>query len=359
MTVQPQPQQKQDLSFRIFSLMTRLNIEASPVNYELFHEIMSGNNPELRERFSKLGKAINNEAIAELARRYLPHHFGDSIFDTSSKTMSKDLEELMASLERSHSDLDTFTQHLSKSTDKFKSIDPANANEIKAELDGLAKATDYQRSLNQATLTTINTKLTSVNTLASEIDEVERAKFTHPATGLSNRRAFNKRMATMFADAKFPGDYALCFGRISHFEAMEKAELLKAKEYLLKQIGITISGVVSEDDFGGWIESPQICIILATASESEIKRICGNVRQKLDALLANMRRTSPLVPSCNTFFGACTTYGASNAATMIGNAEKALIKAAERADGEIQIFGETGTDADSGKNYQMYGSISV
>ncbi len=356
--MQPQApaNQKQGLHFKVFALMNRLNVEANPVNFELLHEIISGSNPELRERFSKLGKNISQSEIDTLAREYLPHHFGDSIFDKSATTMQGDLEGLMESLEQSRKELDDYAVKLSQSSDKFRSIDPTDADAIKSELDGLATITDRQKANSIATIGTLNSKLESVRTMRAEVDEFQAAKFTHAASGLGNRRAFNKRMAALYAEEKFPGEYSLIFGKIGNFKQLDRGEYIKVKEALTAHIGKSVLAITSEDDFGAWIDEPQIAILLNTAGDSEVERLSGQVASQIRKALKNVNNLAPHLPPIQftVVFGASTTYSAQNAASLIENTEKALESAEKNNSVETVIFGKTSSTAEKGKDYTLY-----
>ncbi|MCO6188225.1 hypothetical protein [Rhizobium sp. L1K21] len=334
--------------------MNRLHLEPNPINFELMHEILSGANPELRARFTKLGRSITQKQLDELAKEFLPHHFGDSIFDKSTTTVRDDLEDLMRSLEQSRRDLDEYATQLSTSSERFRSMDPKDEKAIRLELTGLAALTDQQKLKGQATLGVVSNKLESVRAVAAEVDDVQTAKFTHSASGLGNRRAFNKRMASLFAEGSFPGEYSLIFGKISGFDFLDRADAIKPKEALLARVGKSVSAITTDDDFGGWIDTPHIAILLATAEESEIVRLVGQVANQLQTALKNLKTQSPFLPLLSIAFGASTTYSAKNAASMIQNTEAALAQAIDKSSLKVVIFGQTTSDMEGGKDYRLY-----
>ena len=338
----------------IFTLLTRFRLEATPANFELFHEMVTGNNPELRERFNKLGNTISPADIEALAREFLPHHFGDSIFDHSATVMRDDLHDLMRSLKDTQSDLSSYSQNLSSTSERLSKIDPTDPAAIKRELASIQVLTDIQKAKNEAVLETIDTKLTSVNKLSSEIDHAEVAKFTHVATGLANRRAFNKRLAELYAGDKFPSDHALIFGKIRGYEALAGPEMQKARDFLLERIGKAAGSVVSKDDLAAWIENPNLALLIATADEAEIERISNVVREQFIAAFRTVQRSAPHLPAMMIYFGAATTYSAQKAANMIANAEQALNHALASAVLKTIIYGASKAPEEEDK-YLLYG----
>lgn len=338
----------------IFTLLNRFQLEATPANFELFHEMVTGNNPELRERFNKLGKDISPSDIEALAREFLPHHFGDSIFDHSATVMRDDLHDLMRSLKDTRSDLSSYSDNLSATSERIGKIDPADPAAIKRELASIQVLTDMQRAKSEAILETLDLKLASVNNLSSEIDHAEVAKFTHVATGLANRRAFNKRMAELYAIEKFPGDHTLIFGKIRGYEALAGPEMQKARDFLLERIGKAAGSIVSHDDLAAWIENPNLALVLATADEAEIERLSNIVREQFIAAFRTVQRSAPHLPAMMIYFGAATTYSAQKAANLIANAEQALNHALASAVLKTVIYGSSKAP-EEGDKYHLYG----
>jgi diguanylate cyclase len=359
MNVQTQPGIAHNLHYRIFALISRLNMEATPVNFELFHEIVSGNNPELRERFAKLGKKVRPQDVEALAREYLPHHFGDSIFEHSADVMRGDLQELLGSIKESQAQLSNYSKDLGASSERMKKIDPADTASIRKELASIAALTDLQQTKSETILGTLGGKLSSVNQLSSEIDSVQHQKFTHVTTGLGNRRAFNKHMAELYAGDKGPGDCVLILAKIRNFDALERPELIKLKEFVLERLGKSVKDIMGEGDFGAWTDNPHLSVVIGVTQDSEIQRLTAVVGEQFMAAFKSVHRSAPHLPAMTISFGAATTYAASNAASMIAGAEKALAEALNSAAPKTIIFGANKTDAE-GANYQLYGrSVTV
>lgn len=348
-----QTKSSQKLNYRIFALMSRLQVEATPVNFELFHELISGANPELRERFSKLGKNITPEKIDGLAREFLPHHFADSAFEQSSSIMRDDLEELLEALQNSRADLETYTKNLGDSSERISKIKPGDEVALKGEIDSITAFTNEQKAKNQAVLGTISRKLDSVNQLSSEMDDVQHRKFTHAGTGLANRRAFNKRMAELFAEDKFPGDFTLLVAKIRNFEYLDTPEMLKAKEFAFQAVGKAVLSQTTDEDFSAWTEMPHISLLLSVAQDGEIERISSVIREQVQAALTSIRRSAPHLPAMTISFGAVTTYAAKDAASMIANANEALAEALSKTEQKTVIFGNSKVES-GGANYHLY-----
>ncbi|TCL70339.1 diguanylate cyclase [Rhizobium sp. BK251] len=353
-SVNPTPNQnaqqsRRELYYNVFATLTRLQIDASPVNYELMYEIISGNNPELREKFARLGKNITEEDLDALARTYLPHHFGGSVFDRSTNLIQNELTTLKESLQSGQNSLTSYTNMLGQASGHISSIDPSDPKKIQSQLQAIQQATEMQRSKSSQMLETVSTQISAVAAIASDVDEFEKMKFTHAATGLGNRRAFNKKIAELYMGERYP-EASLLFCNLVGLEPFEKREFLQLKESILQRIGSIASHVIQATDSAAWLDRPQVGIIVLTSAEAEIRRIADQIRNGCRTAFGAPRPGTPVVMPR---FGCCTTFDANNASDLIRNAEKALETAIDAADEKVAFF--AAKDAGGGrKDWSIY-----
>jgi diguanylate cyclase len=326
---------RKELYYNVFSTLMRLQIEASPINYELMYEIIRGNNPELRTKFGRLGKNVTPEDLDELARSYLPHHFGKSVYDTSANSLQSELTTLKESLQSGQSSLSSYTNILGKASGAISAIDPADTKNIQSHLQVIRQATELQQSRSSQILDSVTTQLSNVDAMAGELEEFERMKFKHAATNLANRRAFNRRLAELFSVGRVRDETSLVLCNLLVLEPFEKNELLQAKELILQRLGLLVQQAVQATDFAAWLDRPQIALLLTTASEAEVERVVEHIRMGCARAFDSSQRGSPAVVAQ---FGSSSSYDAETASDLIRNAEKALEIASATGDGKVAFF---------------------
>ena len=140
-----QASRKYDFSFHALSVLRRMEIEPIPVNFELMYEIVSGANPELGKQFAALGKQVSKADIEALARKYLPHHFEESLFDKSSTAIQSELNGLQGVLVSSQLSMKDFSNSLGTASDRFSRIDPRDTQTLRNEIEQIKHATDRQQ----------------------------------------------------------------------------------------------------------------------------------------------------------------------------------------------------------------------
>lgn len=349
-TKQPAQQSRKELYYTVFATLSRLEIEASPVNYELMYEIISGNNPELREKFARLAKPIAEEDLAALARIHLPHHFGKAIHDESADRLRSELTTLKESLLTGQSSLSSYTSMLGQATGRISTVDPRDAKTIQSHLQVIQQMTEAQQSKSTQILESVSTQISTVAAIASDIEEFERTKFTHPVTNLANRRGFNKRLAELYGGERYPEGASLLLCNLLALEPFGAKELLRLREAILERLGSVVSQAVQATDFAAWLERPQIALLIWTSAEAEIQKIADHLKKScLTAFDSRQAR----MPAVVARFGCSTTYDARTASELVGHAEKALQTATDAANDKVVFaFGRDGGGAR--KEWMLY-----
>lgn len=344
---------RQDISARIFAIMGRMGIQPSPTNYELIHEIISGNNPDLRDRFMHLGSTPRAADLAQLAEEFLPHHFGQSLGDRSAVALKAELEQLVGSLSQVQQEFDTYSSVLATAAQRIDTAD-GDRTVIRSQIKALTDATARQRENNTSLAANVQQRLAAITTVSAQLDEAERMKFTHAATGLHNRRSFNKHLAEKAGPGRMPEDVSIIYTQIGNFRIFETGNLIKLKTQVLARIGATLRKVFPQDVFLAWIETPHIAIVVDSTQRSEIERLVSIMTAALQPILEDVHRRLPNYLPLTLSFGACDAYAAFSLPDLMEKAEKALMDAERYPSGSLVIY-ESSDKADGQRhNYALY-----
>jgi len=354
-------QRKHDLSFRALNILRRMNIDPTPVNFELMLEIISGNNPELARKFSSFGKDISRADVEKLAREYLPHHFEDTAFDRSSRVVQSELGSLQEIMSESQISLKSYSTSLGSAANRFSQIDPRDTNRLQREIEQIRAATDRQQSESVRVSQVLAKQMDVIGAVSREMEVTAKAKFTHMATGLGNRRAFYKSMAELFRSERFPDGVSLVFGHIANMAALEAPQLFKIRERMLARLGEYLLHELGEDEEAFWLEGPHLAIVLRNLTDSAIQDFASRLNRILIMQIEPLRDQIQHGKSLLMQFGVSNTYGASNSADLIKTAEEALQEAVAGGEHRTVFHGAAPIDA-GGKAYALYGrqgSISL
>ncbi|WP_081162541.1 diguanylate cyclase domain-containing protein [Ensifer aridi] len=353
--INPSPKQlseqsRKELYYTVFSTLCRLEIDVSPVNYEMMYDIISGNNPELREKFARLNKPISEEDLGALARIYLPHHFANSIHDESANRLQSELTTLKESLLSGQNSLSNYSNMLGQATGKISSADPRDVKTIQSQLQAIRHMTEAQQSASTQILDRVSTQISTVAAIANDVEEFERAKFTHLATNLANRRGFNKKLAELYGGERYPDGVSLLLCNLLALEPFDAKERIKLKEAVLERLGFVVARTVQPTDFAAWLDRPQIGILVGTTAEAEIQKIADHIKKSCLAALDSRQAKMPVVTGR---FGCSASYDAGTASELVGQAEKALQIATETTSDRV-VFFSGGAAAGARKDWMLY-----
>jgi diguanylate cyclase len=355
-STQKKAQLSPDISRNAFGLLARLNIEPTPIHFELVYEIVSGNNPELRRRFVELGKTVTPAAMETLARTFLPHHFGESVYDRSAGAIHQELGEFQALMVGSQTSLLAFRDTLSGAAERLGRLPPEAASVLREEIDQMVLATTEQNMRTGQVLERVGKQLAAVDSLNSEIDAANRAKFIHQTTGLGNRRAFNRALAEIYRAGARPKDCTLVLGRIANFSLFNTPNLLKVKEMVLAGFGTFAAKTLTPEDAGFWLEHPEMAFIIHSLREDEVRDVTDRLRDNLLVQFRAVGMAPQVLEKLHICFGAANTLSATDAGGLLVHVENALN--AGMATGESRTMFHVllePSGPDKGKEYALYG----
>lgn len=340
-----------------FALMKRLGIDINPVTFELFYEMASGHNPELKRRFAALGRAMTRGDLDKLCQEFLPHHYGDTILEKSYRSIRDELTHFQDDLNASKSSLTDFTGALSDTTKVLTKIKSPEIVPLKAQIALVNKAAMAQQEQTGQFIEKVEKRLSAVNSMTDELDEIGRAKFCDPVTGLGNRRAFLKDMAEYYKPDRLPKDFTLVFASYLNFQVFSQPDLARLRNEFLVRMITTNAALVDDIGKGYWLDRPEMAYVIETTDDAEIARFAAQLHDTMAREINVLRGSAKNLPAIGMTFGCADSYSGSNAGDVIRNAETALADALRHGDGKVVIFGRR-DDAAKGRDYALYGRQS-
>ncbi len=115
-------------------------MEINPVTFELVYEMVSGHNPELKQRFAETGPGMSRADLDALCRQFLPHHFGEAILGTLYRTIRDELDHFQEDLNESRSTLSDFAGTLSTTSRALTGLKSPDIAPIRSQIDMVRSA---------------------------------------------------------------------------------------------------------------------------------------------------------------------------------------------------------------------------
>ncbi|WP_115672221.1 GGDEF domain-containing protein [Ciceribacter selenitireducens] len=325
------------IALRVATAMHQMGIEGLPRNYELVYEAYAGSNPELVREFIGLGKNKTQDALDALGRKYLPHHHEDGILSRQNGQVRAEMSNFISLLNQEKVSLTDYGRLIGHATKAIMTEDIDHV-ELGQSIKALKVATEQRANQNSNVVRAVVDKTAALADLQREAEDAEAAKFVDPLTGLASRRAFNKALAKVYANAEMPVLCSMVIGEIDDFSRLSELMGPAVCERFVKQVGKVVEAVAGTEDLACRFDGGRFGILLYTSEQEEVSRIVDLVRSKLNTTVVNSGNGRALgqVPMS---FGICFSEQAPNAFDFTNFTEKALAASKAAGGNTVTIYG--------------------
>lgn len=342
-----------DIALRIATAMHQMGIDALPRNYELVYEAYAGANPELVRDFIALGKFKTQSALDELGRKYLPHHHEESVLQRSAGAVRDEMSNFMALLEEEKSSLSDYGRLIGEASQAILSSDQEAALALGNSIERLRQATEQQFSRNAAMEARVATQSENMDAIQRDLAAFEATKFADAATGLGNRRAFNKAVARVYANAELPVSCGLAIVEVDVARRFSPGQVEALNDYLIRHFGALIKRTTPSTDIVCRFDGFRFGFLFYTSDESEIGRLMTLLRTAFAAAPLKHPETMRNLGSLTFSGGVCMVDGATNAFDFVNLADKAL-QQAQAAGGNRIVMHRDSDGVAEGKDWLLY-----
>lgn len=341
-----------DIALRIATAMHQMGIDGLPRNYELVYEAYAGANPDLVREFVALGKFKTQASLDELGRKYLPHHHEEGVLQRSAGAVRDEMANFMALLQQEEISLSDYGRLIGEASQAIIAESP-DTSALGMSIERLRQATEQQATRNAAMAASVAAQSENMDAIQRDLASFEATKFADAATGLGNRRAFNKAVAKVYANAELPVSCGLAIVEVDAGKRFSPAQAEALNDYLIRHYGALIKRATPATDVVSRFEGLRFGFLFYTSDENEIVRLLAMLRSAFAAAPLRHPETARNL-GCLTFSaGVCMVDGVGNAFDLVSFAEKAL-QQAQAAGGNRLIVHRGGSDGPEGKDWMIY-----
>lgn len=322
---------------KVAGAMTQMGISGLPRNYELVYEAMSGTRPELTRDFVALGQNHSQEALDELGRKYLPHHHEHDVLQRSSKTVREELESFMRLVRHETSSLKYFGNLLDETSRQLTGAAPQGHEDVKAAVETITAATVQKISEGQEMADEAAHQSSRLEKVAGDLQAFEARKYVDTLTELANRRAFNRRLITLYESDEPPfTGIAVC--DLDHFAAINQRHNTSIGDKFIRHVARIIMHHLDGSMTAARIGGGQFGFIFEDHSQDRIHRLVEQIRVAV--------AMTPLVNAHNNVSfghvtmsaGICMKESARDPATIVQNATRAMRSAKSSGRNRTEVY---------------------
>lgn len=271
---------------KVAQQMVRLNVAGLPRNYELVHEALSGQTPELGRDLLALGNQPSQQALDELGMRYrLVGHCGLAA-DTAQADTGRVLRMLSEQLALGLTQKQTFVRALETIARSMREDGDAGLADLSGELDFLhASVADLMADEAEMALK-LKDGLSKLDTSDRQLAAARTMVLRDRLTGLPNRIAFSRKLEELFGTNTEPTGTALMIVDIDQFSQINQHFGQVAGNRLLKRLAAIFRKSIKKNDFVARIGGDEFAFLFDDVSAAAALAIAERLRASVENGLA-------------------------------------------------------------------------
>jgi diguanylate cyclase len=331
-----------------------MGVAPIPRNYELFYEAYIGSNPNLTRDLAALGNNATQEELDELGAKYFSHNTSQ-VYDDAHTKMVSELDGVLSALKQEQSSLETYSKLLDETVRRINSKNSTNVDLLRNVINILTEATGDTISHGEKTVTNVAQRSQEMDQVRKELDEYKRIANTDSLTRLSNRRAFDDRLAAIYNNPLSLPVTALVLADIDNFKKINDTYGHPVGDKILATVASVIRASVRRDVFVARTGGEEFAIIIEGNTAEEVISTCERIRRTLEATPFKNSRTRINYGPITISLGVCMASWAADPGELYTKSDIALYCAKNAGRNTVFAY-EDGMQKDLTKSWLIYKS---
>ncbi|MBM7048020.1 MULTISPECIES: GGDEF domain-containing protein [Rhizobium] len=315
--------QTPDVAGQITYAMRSMGVAPIPRNYELFYEAYIGSNPTLTRELAALGSSATQEELDAIGAKYFSVHAG-RVFDDAHARLTTELDAILRALRQEQATLESYNRLLGETSECITSRSNNSADLLRSAIDMLTVATGDTMAQGEKTVENVAQHSQEMDQVRKELDEYKRIANTDALTRLSNRRAFENRLASIFDNRLTRPTTALVLADIDHFKKVNDTHGHPVGDKILATVASILRANVQRDVFVARVGGEEFALILEGTTVEEVTAISERIRRTLETTPFKNSRTKIDYGPITISLGICMGSDASDPGELYNKADLAL-----------------------------------
>jgi diguanylate cyclase len=341
-----------DVAGQVTFAMRSMGVAPIPRNYELFYEAYIGSNPALTRELAALGSNATQEELDKVGSQYFAHNAG-VVFDEAHSRMISELDGVLRVLKQEQTSLSSYNKLLAETVNRINSKTTTSSDLLSSAIDILSEATGSTMAHGEKTVENVVQRSQEMDLVRKELNEYKRIANTDSLTRLSNRRAFDDRLASVFDNPMTRSATALVLADIDHFKKINDSYGHPVGDKILATVASVIRANVRRDVFVARTGGEEFALIIEGSTTEEVMSTCERIRRSLESTPFKNSRTGVDYGPVTLSLGICKGADASDPGDLYSNADVALYVAKNSGRNCSSLYQE-GMQKDFSKSWLIY-----
>lgn len=341
-----------DIAGQITYAMRTMGVSPIPRNYELFYEAYLGSNPALTREVAALGKKTTQEELDAIGIKFFGHH-QPSVVDGAHTRLIAELDGVVRMLKQEQNSLESYNRLLGETYNRINNKSNSSAELLRSAISLLSEATGDTMARGAQTAENMSLKSREMELVRQELDEYKRIANTDSLTRLSNRRAFDDKLATIYDNSMSSAITALVIADIDYFKKVNDTYGHPVGDKILATVATVIRANLRKDVFVARTGGEEFAFIIEGNTLDEVMQISERVRRSLEATPFKNSKSGVNYGPITMSLGICMADAADDPSDLYGKADTALYCAKNSGRNRTMTF-EDGMRKEFQKGWLIY-----
>lgn len=321
----------------VLPLLSRHKTPATPINYSIWYEYVSGCNQRLKEALDKEidDKAVIDDDVSEkLYKEYVMNGMM-SRFDSVGLGLNSIVNQTLGDVEKTSEKAVEFASHFTEHSDNL--ANSSDLDSVKSVVNGIVADAQQLAEVSTALKDQLKQTTQEVNQLKIELESMKEVAKTDGLTGLLNRRAFDSEMIRVIEEEKGQQDVCLLLFDLDHFKRIndEFGHLIGDK--VLRFTSSLIKQVSKDEHIAARYGGEELAIIVKGLHKNQALELANEVREALAKSNLKRKDSGESLGQVTVSVGAAILQAADTVDSLIERADTALYRAKEGGRNRICI----------------------
>jgi diguanylate cyclase len=345
--------QSGDIIGQIIFAVRSMGLAPIPRNYQLFYEAYLGSNPELTQELAALGTRTTQEELDAISARHLGT--GEvAVIEKAHDRLLSELDSVLKLLRQEQASLESYNRLLSETATRINSKTNFSSELIRNAITLLTEATGDTMAHGEKTVGNVTERSHEMDQVRKELDEYKRIANTDSLTRLSNRRAFDEKLAAIFDDQAALPVTALVLADIDNFKKINDSFGHPVGDKILATVASVIRSNVRKDVFVARTGGEEFAIVVQGNTPEEVMIICERVRRALETRTFRNSRSGVNYGPVTISLGYAMASTASDPGELYAKCDSALYHAKHSGRNRTVCFDESMRKDYASKSWLIY-----
>ncbi|MBK67372.1 MAG: GGDEF domain-containing protein [Rickettsiales bacterium] len=326
------------ISDSAYRKIAALDIQRTPVNYELWYAYFYGQNADLLKRINQLTKekqVFTNELCRDLYYEFIDStDIQKSVVEETSGQLKDSLADIMMMIDNASNSAKGYNSSLTDSTAKLGSA--KTVEDIKAVVQSIVAETKTMMAENKRLEDKLEKSAGQVKNLQETLDNARKEALTDGLTGIANRKCFDEEIENKINDAHNE-DHKLCLLviDIDYFKKFNDNYGHQVGDQVLKLVANTLVNGIKGRDLAARYGGEEFAILLPETPLNAAGKVADGLRIRIANKEIINRATDTNMGQITISVGVAEYQPGEPIEEWIERADKALYKAKDQGRNQV------------------------